>query len=123
MRSNDPSTTITEEQYQAEILRTYAGPNNLPNKLTLAALGVAGEAGEVADLVKKHLFQGHPLDRELLLSELGDILWYYMLLCQAMGYTLAEIMTCNVAKLRQRYPDGFDPARSIYREDDAEKGR
>jgi NTP pyrophosphatase (non-canonical NTP hydrolase) len=118
MRSNNSSTTITEEQYQAEILRTYAGPDDLPNKLTLAALGMSGEAGEVADLVKKHLFQGHPLDRQQLLDELGDILWYYMLLCQAQGYTLTEIMACNIEKLRRRYPDGFDPARSIHREDD-----
>ena len=106
---------ITEQQYRAEVLRTYAGGEDLQSKMTLAALGLAGETGEVVDHVKKLLFQGHPLDPQHLKKELGDVFWYFTLALEACGFSLADIMACNVEKLRRRYPDGFDPERSINR--------
>lgn len=106
---------LTEEVYRAEVLRTYAGPDDRAGKLTLAALGLAGETGEVVDLIKKHLFQGHEIDAQRLCDELGDVLWYLTLLCEAMGYSLHDLMAANVEKLSRRYPNGFDAERSRQR--------
>ena len=106
---------MNEQDYLAEVLRTYAGSNDPLDKLTLSALGLTGEAGEVADTIKKVLYQGHELDRAHLVQELGDVLWYVMLACNAVGCTLENVMQGNVAKLHARYPDGFDPLRSITR--------
>jgi NTP pyrophosphatase (non-canonical NTP hydrolase) len=78
---------------------------------------LAGESGEVADLVKKHFFQGHPLDEEHLAKELGDIAWYLAETAYAIGYSLDTILRMNVEKLRNRYPDGFDISKSINRKE------
>lgn len=68
-------------------------------------LGITGEAGEVADLIKKHLHHGHELDKEHL--ALG---------ATVIGYELEDILQMNVNKLRKRYPDGFDAQKSQHRE-------
>lgn len=83
-----------------------------------AALGLAGESGEVADHIKKVMFQGHELDRGKLANEVGDVLWYCALMCESIGLTLSDVMQANIAKLQRRYPDGFDPQRSINRQGD-----
>lgn len=106
---------MMEQQYTAEILRTYAGANDPLSKLTLGALGLAGETGEVVDLIKKHVFQGHAIDQEQLRDELGDVLWYFMLICHTVGCSLEEVMICNVEKLQRRYPHGFEAKRSVHR--------
>ncbi|MGH2496526.1 MAG: nucleoside triphosphate pyrophosphohydrolase family protein [Ktedonobacteraceae bacterium] len=107
---------ITEHEYTSEVLRTYAGtPNSTLDKLTLGALGLAGESGEVIDMIKKRLFQGHDIDQNKLLDELGDVFWYYTLILQSMGYSLQEVMSRNIEKLRHRYPDGFEAERSVNR--------
>jgi NTP pyrophosphatase (non-canonical NTP hydrolase) len=85
--------------------------------LTMAALGLTGEAGEAADLVKKIAFHGHPLDREKLAGEVGDVLWYIAELATALGLPLSQIASSNVAKLKLRYPDGFSSVASIERKD------
>ena len=82
-----------------------------------AALGLAGEAGEFADSIKKLSFQGHPLDPQHLQEEVGDILWYCALAAQALGADLQQIAQMNIDKLRRRYPDGFDAQRSLHREE------
>jgi NTP pyrophosphatase (non-canonical NTP hydrolase) len=102
--------------YLAEVLRTYAGEDTQKEKLILGALGLAGESGEVVDLIKKWSFAGHDLDADDLLNEMGDVLWYIALMCSAFGWTLEDVIAANVAKLRRRYPDGFDVARSVNRE-------
>lgn len=112
---------MNSDTYRAEVLRTYAGAADPREKLTLSALGLTGESGEVADHLKKALFQGHAIEPEHLAKELGDILWYLCLAADALGYSLEEIMQINVEKLRKRYPDGFDAARSIRREQDEER--
>lgn len=106
---------MTINQYQMEALRTASGMNQeLPMWLN-GALGLNGEAGECADIVKKHLFQGHELDKGHLAKELGDVAWYLAISAYALGYDLETILQMNVDKLRERYPDGFDPDRSMYR--------
>lgn len=74
-------------------------------------LGLTSEAGEVADLVNKRYFFGKPLDLQSLEEELGDTLWYLTALALHHGLSLESIMKVNILKLRDRYPDGFDPSR------------
>jgi NTP pyrophosphatase (non-canonical NTP hydrolase) len=87
---------MTAQEYLAEVLRTYAGADTLQEKLTLGSLGLAGESGEVIDMVKKWMFAGHHLDRAELLREIGDVLWYLTLLCSVFGWTLDDAMQVNV---------------------------
>ena len=80
------------------------------------ALGLTGESGEFADSVKKHLFQGHPIDVMNLAEEIGDVLWYCALAASALPFTLDEIAQRNIEKLKKRYPKGFEAERSINRD-------
>jgi NTP pyrophosphatase (non-canonical NTP hydrolase) len=102
--------------YQELALRTCNPSLDARQRLTNGALGLAGESGEAADLIKKHLFHGHALEEEKLKKELGDVLWYVALLADALGLGLEEVAQRNVDKLRARYPEGFDAARSQRRD-------
>lgn len=86
-------------------------------QLTNGVIGLCGEAGEVADLVKKFLFQGHSLDRDKLVKELGDICWYFELICDILDVTRSEVEQINQQKLLQRYPNGFSAEASLFRKD------
>lgn len=108
---------MIEQQYVTEIMRTYAGADDPVSKLVLGALGLAGETGEVIDMIKKRVYQGHAIDQEKLRDELGDVLWYFMLICHTGGYSLEEVMIANVEKLHRRYPHGFEAERSVYRQE------
>ena len=81
--------------------------------LNVGALGLAGESGEVIDLIKKHLFHGKPLDREKFLEEMGDQLWYFQCLLEAVDGTFEEVVEKNRAKLKRRYPKGFQPGGGV----------
>jgi NTP pyrophosphatase (non-canonical NTP hydrolase) len=110
-----PTHDMTLNQYQEAALRTATVDSvDKLNSLGLArdALGVAGEAGEVADLVKKFVGHGHAIDGAKVQKELGDVLWYVAVLAERFGYTLEDVAKANVEKLRKRYPAGFDPERS-----------
>lgn len=87
--------------------------------LAICCLGLAGEAGEVADLVKKHLGHGHPLDRDQVVKECGDVLWYLAAIASVLGLSLDAIAQGNLAKLRERYPNGFNSEDSLNRRDAA----
>ncbi len=84
--------------------------------LAYAMLGLAGECGECADILKKHVFHGHDLDIDHLRRELGDVLWYVTDAAHALGCSLYDIMAINSKKINSRYPNGFDPERSIHRD-------
>jgi NTP pyrophosphatase (non-canonical NTP hydrolase) len=75
--------------------------------LNVGALGLAGEGGEVIDLIKKHLFHGKPLDRDRAIEELGDVLWSVQCLAEALDVAISEVAQRNTEKLRRRYPNGF----------------
>jgi NTP pyrophosphatase (non-canonical NTP hydrolase) len=75
--------------------------------LNVGALGLAGESGEVIDLIKKHLFHGKPLDRDKAIEELGDVFWYIQCLAEALDVSIGEVAQKNAAKLKKRYPKGF----------------
>ncbi len=81
------------------------------------ALGLAGEAGEVADSVKKMVFHQHGIDRDELVKELGDVLWYVAALCTKLDVSMSEVMERNIAKLMKRYPNGYTSADSQARKD------
>jgi NTP pyrophosphatase (non-canonical NTP hydrolase) len=78
-------------------------------------LGLAGEAGEICELLKKGICHRHALDRDELIKELGDVLWYAAALCSKLGVPMSDVMERNIAKLQQRYPDGYSSERSILR--------
>lgn len=78
-------------------------------------LGVAGEAGEVADMIKKVRFQGHSYSKEEVCKELGDVLWYVSQLARLTQLTLEEVAEANIIKLKKRYPNGFSEERSVNR--------
>lgn len=106
------------DEYQTLALRTEAPGRSPRERLLNAALGLCGEAGEFADTLKKAEFHGHTLDSAELRKELGDVLWYAALACDALGIGMGEVMAQNIAKLRQRYPQGFSSERSINREEE-----
>ena len=101
-------------EYQELAMRTA---NEECRNLSNVGLGLTGEAGECADIIKKHLHHEHPLDREHLLKELGDVLWYVALGCELLGETLENVMYMNIDKLKARYPEGFDPDKSLNRKE------
>jgi NTP pyrophosphatase (non-canonical NTP hydrolase) len=80
-------------------------------------MGLCGESGEAIDIVKKHLAQGHPLDKEKLCKELGDVAWYLAETAYALDVPLSQILEKNIQKLRARYPEGFDTEKSLRRSD------
>lgn len=109
---------MTINEYQQLALRTESHTNSDLDRILQGVMGLAGESGECVDLVKKFIFQGHSLDSEHLMKELGDVAWYLALTADAIGYTLEEVLEANVKKLEDRYPDRrFEAGKSIYRKD------
>lgn len=101
-------------EYQRLAQRTSnTGANS--KKIENGILGLCGESGECADILKKYLYQGHEFDRDEMAEELGDVLWYAAETSAGLGVTLEEVARRNIDKLKRRYPDGFDPERSIHR--------
>jgi NTP pyrophosphatase (non-canonical NTP hydrolase) len=102
-------------EYQSLALRTAS--NTASDRLLLnGVMGLCGEAGECIDIVKKHIFQGHALNRDKLIDEAGDCLWYLAALASGLGIGLGEIAGGNVEKLRKRYPEGFETEKSVNRD-------
>lgn len=100
------------DEYQSQAKRTLN--SEIADQYIYANLGMglAGEAGEVCDYLKKVVFHGHKLDPQKIAEELGDVLWYLANLADQVGISLGEIAEQNIAKLRKRYPDGFSEERS-----------
>jgi len=106
---------MTINEYQKLAMTTLNPELSQKDVLINGVMGLCGESGEAIDIVKKWLAQGHDLDREKLAKELGDICWYLAEAATALDLSLEDIMAANIEKLKQRYPDGFDSARSIHR--------
>ena len=98
--------------YQKLAMTTLNPALSKQDVLINGVMGLCGESGEAIDLVKKHLHQGHPLDREKLIKELGDIAWYLAETAAALDVSLEEVLERNIEKLRSRYPEGFSAERS-----------
>lgn len=106
---------LTMNQYQQLANRTAGAGREGERRQIIAALGLAGEAGEFANMIKKLTAHGHAITAEELADELGDILWYLAEAATASNITLDEVASRNVEKLRKRYPEGFSEERSINR--------
>ena len=107
---------MTVNEYQTLAMASLNRELSQKDILINAVMGLCGESGEAIDIVKKHLFQGHDLNREALKKELGDIAWYLAEAATALDTPLEEIFQGNIDKLKQRYPEGFDSQRSKNRE-------
>ena len=105
---------MNANNFQKAALRTA---NPQCKSLINCALGMTGEAGEFADMIKKHEFHGHELDRDAAIKELGDCLWYAAVAADVLGVSLGEVMQRNVEKLMKRYPNGFSTEDSVARVD------
>ena len=108
---------MTLNEYQELALRTSRNDLDNEQHLMNGCLGLAGEAGECCDLLKKHNFQDGREIKEKLIDELGDVLWYVSEAATALGIWMDKIAEHNIEKLKKRYPEGFDPDRSLHREE------
>lgn len=107
---------MTVNEYQNLAMRTLNPELDKKDVLINSVMGLCGESGEAVDIVKKHLFHAHPLDKDKLIKELGDVAWYLAEAATALDVPLEEILQGNIDKLRARYPEGFDSEKSIDRE-------
>ena len=82
-----------------------------------AVLGIAGEAGELVDLIKKSIVYHQPPAAKKLKEELGDLFHYTAMLLSSQGWTFEEVFEANAIKLRERYPNGFNYKDAIARKD------
>ncbi|MBQ7139426.1 MAG: nucleoside triphosphate pyrophosphohydrolase family protein [Clostridia bacterium] len=105
--------------YQKEAMTLLNPALTEKDVLMNALMGLCGESGEAIDLMKKHLYQGHELDREKLIKELGDVAWYLAEAATGLNIDLSEVLQRNLDKLHARYPQGFDTQRSQHREQEA----
>lgn len=106
-------------EYSCKAIATCNQKLNWEQRVLNAALGLSGEAGEVADHVKKWQMQGHQLDTEHIAKELGDLLWYINLMADCIGMDLEELAQKNLDKLYKRYQDGkFSSDQSVNRKND-----
>lgn len=107
--------SIAEYQFLAS--RTAKDMGSTRENLIHAALGLASDSGEFVDAVKKHCIYGKELDVENCIEELGDILWFVSLACDTLGVSMEDVMTANIYKLSQRYPNKYTDQAAIARAD------
>ena len=100
--------------YQKEAMTLLNPALTEKDVLMNALMGLCGESGEAIDLMKKHLYQGHDLDKEKLVKELGDIAWYLAEAATGLNIDLGEVLQRNLDKLHARYPQGFSTERSMH---------
>ena len=104
--------------YQKEAMTTLNPELDKKDVLLNSVMGLCGESGEAIDIVKKWLMQGHKLDKEHLIKELGDVAWYLAEAATALDVPLETVLQENLDKLRQRFPNGFDTEASVHRKKD-----
>ena len=108
--------TSGESNYTGQLINKLQNLHSMtdvnPALLLTAAIGLAAETGEFAELPKKIIFQGKPCDEDTVFHmkrELGDIMWYWINACRALNLDPNDVILENVEKLKSRYPDGeFD---------------
>ncbi|NFD56103.1 nucleotide pyrophosphohydrolase [Clostridium botulinum] len=94
------------KEYQEKALRTKGNYTDNIDQLINGVMGLNGESGEVIDIVKKYLYQGHSLNIDKLINELGDVQWYINLIADAINVDLEDVAKYNIYKLEKRYPKG-----------------
>ena len=103
--------------YQKAAMATLNLALDKKDVLINSVMGLCGESGEAIDIVKKWLMQGHELDKEHLVRELGDVAWYLAEAATALDIPLEAVFQGNLDKLRQRFPNGFDTGASVNRKE------
>lgn len=108
------------KMYQEAVARTWNDEPHPDAQLSNACMGLAGESGELIDIIKKVIYHGHPSDAEMknkLRKEIGDVFYYAACLCNLYNWNADVILDENVEKLRKRFPNGFSTKASIERAD------
>ena len=114
LKIKDDKKGMTFDEYQAIARRTSDREREVQWRLANAGMGLAGEAGEAVDEVKKVLFHEHDFEKSKikLVKELGDVLWYASEMADVLGVSLEDVARQNNTKLLERYPEGFSPEKS-----------
>ena len=105
------------DKYQALSTRFMNPDLTRKEKILNMCLGLCGETGEVVDVIKKHMFQGHDLDYNNVFEELSDVMWYVSNLASLLDFKMEDILEYNYRKLSKRYPMGFTVNDSKLRRD------
>ena len=108
-------------EYQALARRTQNPDLNMVQRKEHALMGLVSELGEVCAHYQK-VHQGHPMDTDAVIKELGDMMWLMAELCDVLRIDMQSVAERNIAKLEGRYPEGFDKDRSVNREPEKPKG-
>ena len=104
-------------EYQKSAMNTLNPALDKKDVLINSVMGLCGESGEAIDIVKKWLMQGHELDKEHLIKELGDVAWYLAEAATALDVPLEIVLQGNLDKLQKRFPNGFDTQASVHRKE------
>ena len=102
--------------YQQLAARTMNPELTQVETILHALHGLSAEVGEIHSIYQKS-YQGHEVSDDDLKAELGDLLWFAAEYCTAQGWDMEQICVKNIEKLRKRFPKGFDPERSLHREE------
>lgn len=102
-------------EYQDKAMTFLNKDLNEKDVLINGVMGLCGESGEVIDIVKKHLAQGHELNKDKIIEELGDVCWYIAEIAYILGVKLEDVLEGNITKLSKRYSNGFSKEESINR--------
>lgn len=104
------------KEYQALARRTQNNELAIEEKERHALFGMASEVGEIHAIYQK-VYQGHAMDYMQVVDEMGDLMWFMAELADAIGVSLDDVADHNIAKLKKRYPRGFDVEHSVHREE------
>ena len=119
LKTRQKRTAVKLDTSQEEVRRTCVEVESSADQIKLALIGIQDELDEISGPLKKDLWHGHPADLVHLEEEIGYLLWYVALLCEALGLRLADALRTNLEKLQKRYPDGFCSDRSQQRHEAA----
>lgn len=106
---------MTFNEYQDKAMTFLNNKLSKKDVLINGVMGLCGESGEVIDIVKKHHAQGHELDKEKVIEELGDVCWYIAEIAYVLDVKLEDVFEGNINKLSKRYKNGFTKEESINR--------
>lgn len=105
---------MTGNEYQKLAARTMDSKLYYGEAIAHSLHGMAGEVGELHSIYQK-VYQGHKIDKEHCMKEVGDLLWFIAEYCTTMEWDLEEVMELNIEKLMKRYPNGFEADKSLHR--------
>lgn len=108
------------QTYREQRKRSEIWTGSADEKVCMLCMGLAGESGEIVDYFKKMLFHKHPFNKEKLIKELGDMMWYFVGLLDFFKIDIEDVFEKNIAKLNKRYPNGWNTADSIKKIDEVE---